>query len=298
VTYAVEEIPPGLKHRLESAGMAVEHAADVEGTVALAKSIRATHAVLDGYRLDPSHQEALADAHVATLVIDDNAEVGRYPAPLVLNVNPFASESMYRHRSPHTRLLLGLRYALLRKEFREPEPRRETPQHAQRVLVTMGGADPTGLTLRALQALRELDGLETKAVVGSANPRFLEIAAVATDHIRVLEPQTSMAALMREADMAVVTASGTCWELARLGVPVLAAITAENQERVGEQIHSLGLGRCLGQERTLDAEALRRAIDGFAGDFAARASASMRGPELVDGRGAERVCDALREVAA
>lgn len=298
VTYAVKEISPGLQSRLESAGIAVVSGADVVQTVAIATSIGATHAVLDGYHLDLSYQEALAAAHVATLVIDDNGEVGRYVASLVLNVNPHASETMYRQRAAHTRLLLGLRYALLRSEFRRPWPRRETAGHARRVLVTMGGADPTDLTSRTIQALRELDGLEATAVVGAANPRFAEIASAATSRIRVLGPQASMVDLMRDADLAVVSASGTCWELAHLGVPLLAAVTAENQVHVGEQIDGLGLGRCLGHERRLDIGTLRLAIGEYARDFAARDRASVRGPELVDGDGAKRVCDALEEVDA
>ncbi len=63
-------------------------------------------------------------------------------------------------------LYTGWEYVILRKEFAAAHnrPRNRTP----RVLVAMGGSDPAGLSLKALQALQQLERkIEIMIVIGS-----------------------------------------------------------------------------------------------------------------------------------
>jgi hypothetical protein len=53
----------------------------------------------------------------------------------------------------------------------------------------------------------------------------------------------------------------------------------------------------LGAIETLTPGALAEEIKAFAEDMAGRARSSVLGRELVDGMGAERVIDAIREIA-
>ena len=56
---------------------------------------------------------------------------------------PILQESLYVQREPYTRLLLGPRYALLRREFVSwSHSEREIEEVARNILVMMGGSDP------------------------------------------------------------------------------------------------------------------------------------------------------------
>jgi spore coat polysaccharide biosynthesis predicted glycosyltransferase SpsG len=102
-----------------------------------------------------------------------------------------------------------------------------------------------------------------------------------------------MATRMHWADLAVVAAGGTSWELAASGTPAIAVVVAENQLDVGRALEALGLARVLIAEAP--AGELEAAIGALVHDRVARAEMAKRGPELIDGGGALRACAALRD---
>ncbi len=134
---------------------------------------------LDGYHFDTAYQQRFKDAGHRLLVIDDLAQLDRYVADLVLNQNLGAQGLTYAHQ-PATRLLRGTDYVLLRKEFlSHRETRREAPERARRILVTLGGADPDNVTLTIVRALQRLDAdsLEVVVAVGASYPYFDDLQA-------------------------------------------------------------------------------------------------------------------------
>ena len=72
--------------------------------------------VLDGYHFDEVYQQRVKEGGQRLLVIDDMAHLKHYYADIVLNQNLHAEQLKYSCE-PQTRLLLGTRYALLRREF-------------------------------------------------------------------------------------------------------------------------------------------------------------------------------------
>src|SRR5580704_4132175 len=83
----------------------------------LAHSRRPEWIVVDGYQFDDKYQCSVKQARTKLLFVDDNGHCSHYAADLVLNQNVHADEKSYRHREGSTRVLLGTRYAMLRREF-------------------------------------------------------------------------------------------------------------------------------------------------------------------------------------
>jgi UDP-2,4-diacetamido-2,4,6-trideoxy-beta-L-altropyranose hydrolase len=299
-SFASDDLPPALRDRVVAEGYAVEPAAapgtseDAARTAALAKGLRAEWVVLDGYRFGGDFQQALKEADRRVLVVDDFGHAGRYPADLVLNQNLGADERLYAQRGRDTRLLLGPRFALLRREFTRPGWQRQTPGVARKVLVTLGGADPdnaTGSVIAALSGVK-IEGLEAIVVVGPANPHRAALEAAAREspaRIEVRADVSDMPALMRWADVAVAAGGSTSWERARFGLPALVLVLADNQEPVAAALGAGGLGWDLGWHHQVGQAELTDALERLLRDRAARETMARRGPELVDGRGAERV---------
>lgn len=97
--------------------------------------------VVDGYHFNEHYYHIIRQAGAKLLCIDDYGHLDNYTANLVLNQNITADAKLYKNRDPSTNLLLGVRYAMLRREFREwSEWSRKIPKLAGNVLVTLGGA--------------------------------------------------------------------------------------------------------------------------------------------------------------
>ncbi len=295
VWLASSALPDAVRDRYASEGARIRMVAPgPSGLSAAVDETGAAWVVLDGYEFAPSDQEVVKDLGRRLLVVDDDGVAGAYAADLVLDPNVFADERPYSRRAASTRLLLGPRYALIRRELvGSPAPSR--PRDAARVLVTFGGSDPHGLSSMAVRALTGLGSITT-VVLGPANARRDEVdrLAAAVPDVRVVSSASNMRELMDAADVAVAGAGGTCLELAHAGVPQLVVVSAENQRRVAESMAALGVARSLGAAAELTPERLRDAVTSLLADPAARSAMSARGAALVDGLGAARVVAAMR----
>jgi UDP-2,4-diacetamido-2,4,6-trideoxy-beta-L-altropyranose hydrolase len=305
VLVAAAELPSPLVERFIGEGIRVEllslespgDSTDVEATARLARDVAASWVVVDGYQFSTRYSDSLRTPAIRILLIDDDGTRPSGLADLIVNQNLDAHESMYGSRSRSSRLLLGPRYVLLRKEFlRHRIGARNLPQVGRRVLVTLGGADPGNVTRQVVDALKTLasDSVEAQIVIGPSNPRAAAVEAdVALTSMRIRRNVDDIADLMAWADLAVLTGGSTCWEAARMGLPALVIIAVAHQAGVVNALHRLGIARSLGWHDGLDRAKLALAITDLLTDPNARREMSLRGPTAIDGRGAERVLAAM-----
>lgn len=256
--------------------------------------------ILDGYHFDANYQHELKSDPLKLLWVDDQGTRG-CTADLVLNQNSNAHESMYPERGSYTRLLLGTSYVLLRRQFLAAcRQKREIPSRAQRLLITMGGSDPDNLTALAMQALRfvKTAGLRSIIVAGASNPHFDDLqrsASAAGDAIELRSATSSMPELMQAADMALIAGGGTLWELLFMGCPVLSFARNHVQAEILRDLHERNVVHHLGAPEICSPESVAAAIDKLAESPERRSTMSALGQLEVDGEGARRVCDAMRE---
>lgn len=295
------DLPQGLEIRLASEGLNLFRlssepgtSGDAESTIALAQRIKAKWTVVDGYHFGSNYQRAIKEAGLALMVIDDYGHSEQYYADIVLNQNISAYESLYENRSPGTRLLLGTRYALLRREFWPWRGwNREVKESAQNILVTMGGGDPANVTQSVINALRSLLSLDIDAriVVGAGNPHWesLQQNVAGEPQFTLIRNVIDMPSLMAWADVAVAAGGSTSWELAFMALPTITITNADNQREIAEGLSEQGISSHLGWFETVSSNQSRDELLNLLTDIALRQSMSRAGKELVDGKGGDRV---------
>src|ERR1700756_1431372 len=178
--FAMAQTTPAVEKRLHREKLNVVHlsetagsVADAEQTIKLARKNAVNWVVVDGYVFESEYQAHLKQAGLKVLFVDDLARARRYSADVVMNHNAHASEELYPNREPWTRLLLGPRFVLLRREFGAWGGwKRKIPAVARKVLVTLGGSDSDNVTARVVEAITCEDELEGIVVVGGSNPHF------------------------------------------------------------------------------------------------------------------------------
>jgi len=301
--------PGGLEDRLVAEGLPIHRLRteagsdeDARATATAARDIGARWAVVDGYHFTGQYQRLLKDAGIRVLVVDDYGHAGHYWADAVLNQNLHARETLYPSREPDVRMLLGPRYALLRREFWKWRGwRRSHPREARKVLVTFGGSDPANVTLKAVTALARLPSadLDVTVVAGASNsnlPVLQSAVAMAPQSLRLLTDVRDMAELMAWADVTVAAGGSTSWELAFMGLPSLTVILADNQVDLAEALAAHGVAWNLGWHSILTEAKLASALVDLMGDQTTRQAMGARGQELVDGEGGRRVVRTLMEL--
>ncbi len=304
------EITPTLEQRMRDEGLHLEKLAVEPGSpddlVATSAAVsrhvadgRLVAVAVDGYQFDADFQLGLRQTGCRLLVVDDYGHCDHYHADWVLNQNISACEELYSNRAIGTRLLLGPRFALLRREFMAKRSAAHVvPDKAHKLLVTLGGADAYNVTKKVIDALAGT-GLEVRVAVGGSNPHLSSLREAAQQVSRgdtkvdLVVNSSDMPQLMAWADMAVAAGGSTSWELAYFGLPAVFIILASNQEQIARELERRGFGICLGDHSKLDLQLLREALSRLAADPELRAAFAARGREIVDGLGGERVASLL-----
>lgn len=260
---------------------------------------RNTWTVLDGYHFGPDYQRAVHEAGGKLLVIDDYAHHKAYYADILVNQNIDASQLQYDIVVPGAICLRGPRYALLRQEFLSSSKReRHFPVRAINILITLGGADPDNVTGMVLKAIREIGvkDLEIRVIVGPANPNMAGIEKELSGSPfwwRIMTTAEDMPSMMAWADLAISAGGSTCWELAFMGVPAAVIILAENQAANASGLQEEGVAVNFGWFHGIQGETLADSLVALIGNRESRRNMSVKGRQLVDGRGARRVAERL-----
>lgn len=272
---------------------------DSEKTAMLAAQQGTSWVVVDGYRFGAGFQRTLKAANLKVLFIDDYGHSAHYSADLVLNQEGFDGVRIYSHRDPETRLLLGPRYAMLRREFTAQRGwRRKIAPTARRVLVTLGGTDPANLTSIVMEGLRRIDAddVEIMVVVGGGNPHLQDIRRVAESFpipVEIQQSVSNMAEVMTWADLAISAAGTTCWEMFMLGLPAIIIPAADNQVQASFRFDEIGAAKEIKNTGPELAVELGKAISELLRSQEARARMSATGMQLVDGLGVARILHEL-----
>lgn len=257
--------------------------------------------VLDGYHFTPDYQKAIHESGFKLLVIDDYNHLPLYHTDILLNQNINADKLNYSCAN-ETVKLLGSKYALLRNDFLHYHHlKRDIPDKAHNILVTLGGADPQNVTLKVIKALNLLNGfrLEANIVVGPANPNIGSLKrelSESTFTYNLLNNSKDMPDLMLHADIAVSAGGSTCWELLFMGVPLLIIILSRNQEDIANGLKEAETIINCGWFHELSEKKLAQQLRELIADRKMRKGLSKKGRRICDGLGVTRVINQMVSV--
>jgi len=285
---------PGVARRFAEEGveiLTVGRAAGEEGDLELTHGFASAGEVdwvlVDGYDFSPRYLESLAEQW-RVMFIDDLGRRGVHVSS-VLNANVYATERLYPDRGDECRLLLGPRYAPLRREFRAAPRRRSTRNAAQNLLVSLGGSDPDNVTARVVTALAGRGIGKVRVVVGAGHPDPRAAGAGAGIGFTTLHDVRSLLPHLRWADIVVGAGGTTALEYAFAGLPALLLVLADNQAAVAKGLERAGVGIDIGVPDSAMEQRLLTELDRISADPVTRRHMSESGQELVDGQGADRV---------
>ncbi len=165
-----------------------------------------------------------------------------------------------------------------------------------RLLITMGGADPAKLTLRALELLHTAPLRHTafsiKVIIGpyftytTELQAYLDTLDMVVEHI---ESPSDMGAIMAASDMAICSFGVSAYELACCGVPASYFCLTPQHDAMAKVFAQHGAALNLGVYHAVDKTAAARAMAHLLSSPKKLKRMSTRAAELVDGQGAQRI---------
>jgi UDP-2,4-diacetamido-2,4,6-trideoxy-beta-L-altropyranose hydrolase len=251
--------------------------------------------IVDHYALDAKWEACLRPRVGKIMVIDDLAD-REHDCDLLLDSNFFeGSGQRYDRLIPKECVrLIGPQYALLRPEFRKAFSEHSTDEGEKfRIVVSFGGSDPTGETLKILAAIKGAGLRDTliDVVVGSWNKDRFEIERMCGEipGANYLFNVDNMACLMAKAALYVGAGGTTTWERCCMNLPGIVIATAENQIAGSVAMARRGAQIYLGKAPEVSGDNVMHVISFLQNNVWLRDALGNVGAGIVDGLGAERV---------
>ncbi|MEP9411505.1 MAG: UDP-2,4-diacetamido-2,4,6-trideoxy-beta-L-altropyranose hydrolase [Candidatus Brocadia sp.] len=254
--------------------------------------------VVDHYGIDIKWESLMRPLVKKIMVIDDLAD-RKHDCDILLDQNYNKNSSRYNGLIPENCIqILGPEYALVRPQFREArENLKKESGEVKRILVFMGGADPTNETGKALKAAKLLnsDNIAVDVVIGVLNPFKNKIINMAkqmpntTCYFNV----NNMAELMSSADISIGASGSSTWERCCVGLPSIVMVLADNQKEIAQELERQDVAVNLGWHENVTEMDIRDAVQNLLADSDKRRSMGLKGKMMVDGNGALRVVEKI-----
>jgi UDP-2,4-diacetamido-2,4,6-trideoxy-beta-L-altropyranose hydrolase len=258
--------------------------------------------LLDGYNFDSEYEKTIVEGGDKLITIDDLCNRFFF-AHAIINISDGAKKGDYKVNKS-TIFCLGSQYALLRKPFLSNVSQvKGLIKNVEEIFVSMGGADVSNVTLKVLVALENQKQIKRiNVVIGTINPNknILEeyVGKLKTQHIKIHcgVDAEAMSVLMASSQLAICPASGTSYELAAMGVPMLGGFTETNQlgilKTLIEKKSIINLGNL--KECTIDK--MSESIDRLINDLELLNSLRKNQFNFIDGKSPERIRNLFKQL--
>ncbi|NWH08246.1 MAG: NTP transferase domain-containing protein [Alphaproteobacteria bacterium] len=227
----------------------------------------------------------------ALAIVLDDAHARRIAADLAF-YPPLASPLDWTGSA--AQVMTGPEWTLLGFDGR---PTKRPASGRSRVLVTLGGSDPWGWTLPVAAAVATARlALSLSVVIGPGMKDRENIGArlrKLLPGVTIYDAPASMTEIFANTDLAVSAFGVSAQELAYLGTPAIYLCPTADHAQQAEVFAHAGCGVSLGHVEEPPAADLVRALEAMLSNPRTLQTMSEAGMRFIDGRGAERVADAI-----
>jgi len=230
---------------------------------------------------DARHAQRLKSAGVWLVTFDDRGE-GAAEADLHVAALAFNDQAQLGGR----RVVVGPRYLILNPEIARL---RQVRTEATPLLVTLGGSDTWGATVKVVELLARR-GLAATVIVGPSFGHHRELVEVLTSSMILKRGVPSLIAEMASHGLAVTGGGITPFEANALGLPAIVIANEPHEIPIGQALEKLGGTIFAGHHAAIDTSVFDRPLS--------IETMSRAGLAAIDGNGTDRVVAMIEELVA
>ncbi len=258
--------------------------------------------VVDSYFVSFDYFDKLRNK-LKVVYIDDLCKEA-YPVNLLINYNINANQNMYDNLYSQSNIktpkfYLGTKYAPIRDEFSNLKERKVN-ESIKNVFVSTGASDSLHIALKLIEEIAiNTTNYNYHIVVGEKNKDAESIIQIANDLTNVFTYYkcNKISEIMAKCDVAVSASGSTLYELCSVGIPIISFIMADNQIDGMNEFVKSDLVFYLGdaRDKSIDLISIEKAVAELS-NFEVREKMIKRIRNVVDGKGADRIADAIGEL--
>jgi spore coat polysaccharide biosynthesis protein SpsF len=239
-------------------------------------------------------------AQVPVTAVIDDASRRRLAADLAY-YPPVPQVDALDWHGARTTVRTGWEWTLLGLPHQSQRPRAQSSRPT--LLVSMGGSDPMGLTLRAARALARVEPVfRVRFVIGPGmedRERVARAIVALRPNFETIEGADDLAIEYASADAALVAFGVSAYELAAFGVPAIYLGLTKDHALSASAFEHAGMGLSLGVAENVTDEAIAKAVWQLLNDAQRRREMRAAGLMTIDGEGAARIAaDLVRELSS
>jgi spore coat polysaccharide biosynthesis predicted glycosyltransferase SpsG len=233
----------------------------------------------DRLNTDIDHARRLKSVGLPLVTFDDRGEGAR-----LADVNVAALVFDQEGSLPGARVLRGPEFLILDPEIARY---RRVRKHIGSTVVTMGGSDTYGVTVKVVRQMATM-GKSATVVLGPSFADEDALLEVATPAFEIKRNVPSLIAELGRHDLAITGGGITPFEAAASGLPCIVIASEDFEIPVGRALESIGAARFAGYHEAIDWDLFEAEpfLEGM----------SRTGIECIGLGGRDRVLDAIQDV--
>ena len=242
-----------------------------------------------------SLMEKIKQQGIKSIVID---ELGNKPIVADVLINGAAVEDWHKYFYPEKKpkTYFGPRYMILGECFLKYHNKEKGITGT--VLVSMGGVDRSGTTLKLIKVLKSFNGVKKKIVIGPGfyhEKKINEIKTKLDESFELLYDIKDLSNLIYESDIIFSAGGNTLHEAACVGTPAIVLWEDKHEKEQAEWFAKKGAAINLGRGVIAKEEGVIEVTDKLLKDPIRWKKMSDKGKELIDGRGIERIINIISD---
>ena len=252
--------------------------------------------VVDSYRVDSARISRLNGLIPVLAIVDGDTR--SIDAAVYLEQN-LGSEHKDWQIPQGSGMLAGSSFALVRDAILEQRrPQAWRIDGVPRLVVFMGGTDPTGAIVTVASQLAKVTSKIDVTVIAPASlHEEIQLLLSRVYRLKITTPTPDLPSLLGRADIAVSAAGTSAWDICSLGLPAIFIALVDNQTESLREVlkNELALGLDLVLDGGSGLSRLPVFLESLLDDEPLRQSLSERSLGAFDGRGKNRVVDAMEQ---
>lgn len=225
----------------------------------------------------------------------DDLNAFAYPVDAIICYANYYKQFHYEKYMQQEQLFLGVKYTPLRKVFWNC-PSKKIADRVEKLLILSGGSDPYNVAGKLLEVIELADYKEIVVICGPYNENYQQLAVEykSNQNVHIKQNVDNIEVEMKKADVAISAGGTTLYELCALGVPTISYSFVDNQLDNVKQFQREQLIDYAGDVRYDNiAVNINTILRKYRDAEMLRKTRSEGMQKMIDGKGAERIAEAL-----